>query len=152
MSTQRAAKRPIDKSMVNRAETAIGTTFTNLAIFTATVAQTLIRTLGTYAISKGGATGAINGAIIIILVRDGQTASTPTLASGTALYEPEQDVLWYKTFRLPAGADAVWILDGFFDTSGMRKMKTGDTINLLAISSVADGFDYICSPTTFYKQ
>jgi len=94
----------------------------------------------------------VTGSILLVLVRDGKTASTVSLANNGVLYAPEQDILWYTVFKLPAEADSLAWIHGFFDTKGSRKMRSGDTIQLVVVSAVTDGFDYVCTPTLFIKQ
>ena len=145
-------KRPIDKRGHVISATALGTSASNTMLFTSAVAETLIRTIVRGNVIKGGAAGVIVGAIVIVIVRDGQTVSAISLSNATSLYEPEQDVLWYEIFRLPTGANAVWSIPMMGDVKGQRKLKTGDRIMMLVLADTADSFDMALSTTIFVKQ
>jgi len=81
MSNVKTTKRPIDKVMKTRSEAGIGTSQSNGTVHTSVVAETVIRQLGYYGIVKGGSTSVVTGSILLVLVRDGKTASTVSLAN-----------------------------------------------------------------------
>ena len=152
MSKSTTPRRPIDRTNINRDKTAVGTTQSTLVVRTAGEAETLVRTMVSLGVVKGAATGAISGALLLVVNRDGQTLSTALLTSNGPLYKPEQDIIWHETFKLPAGAEAVAWLHFKEDSQAMRKLKKGDTLTLIELSSAADGFDVFGNFTTWAKQ
>jgi hypothetical protein len=81
--------------------------------------------------------GTTYGSWAIIILRDGRTANTLSLTTGSNLYEPEQDVLAYGTWALQAKGDATGVgpanLHSEGDTKTMRKLKIGDKLTFIAL-------------------
>ena len=143
---RRAPKRPIEKIMLNSSVDAVGTTQNARILHTTTVAETLSGIRASLE-TKPGADTSGRGLLLLVVVRDGRTAETILTADNSIPYEPEQEVLWIHSFygllQKPLGPIVI---------KSMRKLKNGDMLQLLALSTVADGFDYTSTWTMFFKQ
>ena len=146
----RAAKRPIDKLMINMI-VSFATTQVNQTLRTSLVAETFVGGFITGNIIKGSATSEVILGVTLIIARDGQTVSTINVGVGNALFEPEQDVLWSGLFELGDIAE-----DGLIpiqvNIKAQRKMKAGDTLRIVALASAANGGRFTASFTGFFKQ
>ena len=144
----RGPKRPVDKEIVNILKTAIGTGQVALTLRTAGMAETLSGIRGNLSGKFGANAGSVG--MVIAVVREGQTASTLDLTDGGTLYAPQQDVLfaWFG-HGSPAVTELHWQK---IDVKAMRKLKDGDTIQILLRCTAADTVDVTGSITSFYKQ
>ena len=141
-------KRPIEKTNQVVVIDTIGTSQIEKVLFTSAQAQTFIRMIGN--LSWHNATNAGNVGLAIILTRDGQQTSTLAITDGVILYEPEQDVLWGRVFKVTLSDDEERSLD--VDIKSMRKLKTGDQLSIITLASAADVLDLIGQLTMFFKQ
>ena len=148
--TAAKAARPIDKQSINFNKT-VGTTQLALAVRTAAMAETFSGAKITGGWAKSTATILGNVTIVLVLVRDGQTASTLDLGDGNCIYEPEQDILWAKAIvTLAAAGTSFNDIEGTVGT--MRKLKAGDSLQLLAVGTTPNLVSINLVFTGFYKQ
>ena len=133
----KSAKRPIDKQIINTALTLNGTqTGTNLWTTTFPGTITGIRVDLTLVQSAGTAPGAYAWAIV--LIKEGQTASTIGLTNGTTFYQPEANVLMFgRGTHSRATSDTV---PRVYEqsTKTMRKLQCGDKIDILVIGEATN--------------
>ncbi len=123
-------RRPIDKFLVNISKVGVDGTQVQTIIRTATVACTVTGLRWDLATSQQGGTGAGKGRWAIVIVRDGQSASTMAISDGSSLYDPEQDVLTYGSWTIDNNVESFhWNSD----TKTMRKMRIGDAIVFVAV-------------------
>lgn len=150
---QTVAKRPIDKSLLAVNSTA-NTSQTALALTTATFPCTVtglrwdLNYLHT--ITTGNATVFWS----IVVVHDGLSPSTMSTSNGGDMYTPEQDVL---AFGVLCGADADAgtgniQAKSIGNTKTMRKLKAGDSLQLLVLSSAANSGSFIGAIQFFCKS
>ena len=144
---RRGPKRPIDKTSEVIVSDAVGTSQVAQELLPITVAQTIIRIVGNIEIHDGAAVGNIG--LAIVMKRDGQALSTMLLTSGSRLYAPEQDVLYQYMGKTVAADTPIKLL---IDVKGMRKLKPGDSINLVLLGAGADVADVVGQLTLFSKQ
>ena len=135
------AKRPIDKQVIS----------INQSV-TAAQASTLLWTVGTPGTVVGirwSLTWVQNDdalssmSWVIVVVRDGQTASTLVLTDGSSLYQPEQDVLVFGSAAAPATSSTGGPLSRFFEgqSGGTRTLRDGDELRLVSLGGAgSDGF------------
>ncbi len=129
----RAARRPIDKSMivVNSEDF---TTQASIPIQTSTVfpgTLTGLRWSLGFVNSAGTAIGGLFWSIVV--VPQGTTASTMSTTNAATFYSPEQNVL---TFGSATSLTSVAAQNVMFEgsTKSMRKLKVGDTVVLLVVA------------------
>lgn len=131
------SKRPIDKSLINVVQST-GTAQLSTTLVTATFPCTITGLRwDADVVSSLVLSG---GRWAIVIVRDGQAASTLALSNGSALYEPEQDVLAFGTwnaFASTGGGPTVQKVQG--STKSMRKLMGGDSIQFISLGDVASG-------------
>ena len=140
------SRRPIDREITVIAKNAVGTTQVSTVFRTAIVAETLIRTVGNVNFVLGA--NASNFGFMIIISRDGLSAVSISLADGTTMYAPEENVLYAYRGRVLAG----YVIEAHFDIKGQRKLKPGDEILAIMEGASADTFDAHGVVTTFFKQ
>lgn len=134
-----SSKRPIDKGLIVVSQglsTTQGSTGLVGATFPCTV--TGIRWDLSF---LGGSAAANDGAWAIIIVRDGLAASTMSLTDGASLYQPEQDVLAFGTFRVADsdGGDGGQGMRVSGSTKSMRKLMGGDAILFITLGAAVAG-------------
>ena len=145
----RAPKRPVDKEVINVTKAAVGNTQLATVLRTAEMAETLSGIRGNMSVLFGAATGLL--VMAIVLVRNGQTASTLNLTDGGTTYAPQQDVLWAAGVEIgTSGAGAPLNLQ--IEVKSMRKMREGDAIHFLVLSNGTDRADIHGIISSFYKQ
>lgn len=137
-------KRPIDKGLVCINQSLSSTQqSTDLVQATFPCTATGIRWDGDFA---SDATSAVFGYWAIVIVRDGNAASTLSDTDGASLYEPEQDVLAYGHFHcadFDSGAGSIQShISG--NTKSMRKLMGGDKLVFIQKSSAAVGNFHGC--------
>ena len=129
-------RRPIDKRIIVVKQGGLNGTVTAKTLFTATTACTLVGVRWSfYSYGDAGTGGNVHDlAWILCIVRDGQSAGTVAVGDGNSLYEPEQDVLaWGMDTSGATGVSGGDDLNDKFSgtTKTMRKLKSGDTLQLL---------------------
>ena len=129
-----------------------GTTQDTLTVRLAAMAETFVGGFLIGNFTKGVATSRVSIAIALIVLREGQTVSALNLSEGSPLYSPEQDVLWATVFDTAKAADSDLVRDFTVQIKAQRKLKIGDTLRLINVSSAANGGNIFASFTGFYKQ
>jgi hypothetical protein len=149
-----SGRRPIDKRLPNVEKSVIGTAQVSTTLFTAGGACTItgLRWSGAARHANVGAFTKLKWAIVI--VRDGQSASTLSTSDSANLYEPEQDVLAFGSLLGPdadAGQGPI-----VFDISGtskaMRKLRDDDTIQFIMVSDTASSWALSASVQLFCME
>ena len=127
--------RPIDKRIIVVKESGIGGGVTEKTLFTASGACTLVGVRWQfYSYGDAGTGGnAHDLAWMLVIVRDGQSVGTVSVADGQSLYEPEQDVLAWGVTTSGANSMSAQLDEDKFDglCKTMRKLKSGDQLALL---------------------
>lgn len=95
---------------------------------------TLVRMVGNLSIRAAGNAGATMVAFVI--VRQNETPLTLSVATGSSIYSNEANILWSQLIQVPVTTNEIEIIP--FDIRAMRKMKSGDQLYMLDISSVAN--------------
>lgn len=134
---RRAAKRPMEKKIVtvSHAVTSGGQVSTTLMTATYPFTLTGLRwDLSAIEDTNGGGV-----AWAIVVVREGASADTLSVADGAALYQPESNVVAAGVFEVPASTTNIVRLEG--STKAMRKMQGGDTLQFLTLGSAAPTAD-----------
>ena len=146
----RQAKRPVEKSLV----------VINATVGTAVAANTV-------SLTTSGSVGAVGNAMTysgghiqisyfpttaatvivgfaLIVLRQGTTVNSPTLTSAQTFYAPEQDVLWSHYAVLPSNtaSAATTVVVPTAKIKTMRKLKLGDAVVFVAISSALASVTY----------
>ena len=152
----RQAKRPVEKSLV----------VINATVGTAVAANTV-------SLTTSGSVGAVGNAMTysgghiqisyfpttaatvivgfaLIVLRQGTTVNSPTLTSAQTFYAPEQDVLWSHYAVLPSNtaSAATTVVVPTAKIKTMRKLKLGDAVVFVAISSALASVTYSASIVT----
>ena len=124
-------KRPVDKVFVNIVKGSLDGIQVATTLLTATFPCTVtgLRWDLSFITDSGSAPGQY--AAVIIIVRDGITASALALGDGSTLYAPEQDVMAYfsgvnQQTDIGSGAQYVG------STKTMRKLMGGDKLIFIA--------------------
>ncbi len=155
MSTRRTRtgpKRPIDKKSAIVFDATVATSITTTVIHTSLIAETMAGIRGNIMVSKGTIATSPIWNIGIVIVRDGQTISTPGVTGGASGYEPEQDVLWQKVGSWSDTTDD-FTLEFELKIKTQRLMKSGDTIVFYTIAAAVNAIKGICGVITpFLKQ
>ncbi len=148
-----APKRPINKINEVVEIDPVGTGLNQLLIHTSNVAETFVGARGNVTGWQGTIVTGPVFALLVILLRDGQAVSTPSLVNGSILYEPEQDVLWAWVGSWGGTTNTEGSFDKEIVIKTMRKMKSGDTLQFLAIGSLANAIQNLMGNVTmFFKQ
>ena len=154
MSSKRfnAPKRPIDQSIIQFYFQDLGTGQAATTLRTSGMAETLVGLRISLGIVPDTSTGLHVACIVIVQLRDGQTANTIDLTAGNAVYTPEQDVLWFKYILThPDGQEVSW-KDVDVPVNVMRKLKKNDTIRILARASTGNILHIAGVVRSWYKQ
>ena len=141
------SKRPIEKKIIT-VNKLVGVAQQQTAVFNANEAVTYAG--GHLQISWDGNPAAIGRAVwAVVLIREGQTASTISLTDNTATYLPEQDVLAMGVFQSATLTD---LLGDTVTIKTKRKLKQGDAIYFIVLGSIASVGNIFCTATSFVKQ
>lgn len=131
----RSAKRAIDKQIIN-----INHVVTNAAVsttlYTATYPCTITGIRWSLCYGQALDDNLSAGTWFIVIVRDGYSSNTPSLTSGSSLYQPETDVLSFGSFcafKDTSGSGASVLYDG--NTKTMRKIQAGDQMFLVSLGT-----------------
>ena len=133
----KTTKRPIDKQIINTAlaiaATQVGTLL-HTAAFPGTITGLMVDL--TFIQDAGTSPGAF--AWLIVLVKEGQTASTISLTNGGTLYQPEQNVMmWGRGTHNRATNDNVPRVYTQRSKT-MRKMQVGDRLDFICIGEATN--------------
>ena len=139
-------KRPIEKFNTNGILTQVGPTKQTVDLFTANMAQTLVglKINGNIYVDPNE-----YGAVVIAVVREGNSANEISFTNGQSQYEPEQDVLWSFLLGGITDQNSVNIDD---DSKAMRKLNNGDKIVLIVDGSTSDSTNCYLNVTGWLKQ
>ena len=118
-------------------------------LFEATDPVTLVRIVGNVFFAAAGTGGTVG--IAIVIVREGFTPLTISIASSAEIYDRPEDILWSQIGRNPA-ADTVMVINIPVDVKGMRKLKRGDSIQVLTIASATGAVQVVGNVTIFLKE
>lgn len=126
-------KRPIDKQLVVIKKDGLAGSQVSTVLSTATFPCTITGLRwGLDATQDAGASGTAELHWAIVVVRDGNSASTLTTSDAGSLYQPEQDVLAFGTSVCHNSFDyQIQRWEG--STKTMRKMMGGDQLVFVAI-------------------
>ncbi len=131
--------RPIDKELkvVNQTAT---TTVTATTLKTTTFPGTGVGLRWSVGTQNSNTASDVVLGWAIVVIPDGEAANTPALSDGADFYTPEQNVLAFGMLRLKdydAGGGGP-IGENFEGTTKtMRKLKSGDVLAFITLSSVA---------------
>ncbi len=134
----RTSARPIDKDLivVNQAVT---TTQVVTTLKTTTFPCTIVGIRWDLSVLSIIGTGNSVTAWAIVVVRDGDAAQTLALSNGASFYEPEESCLAFGLTHVVdndiGGGPNSFHFSG--STKTMRKLKGGDLVQLISLSSVA---------------
>ncbi len=134
----RATARPIDKQLIF-IEHAIIASQIDTKLLDITFPATIVGLR--WASSYGHTSTASPAQIVwaIVVVRDGETASTMGLVDGASFYTPEQNCLAFGIFRAGdrdlVNSDISHNWDG--STKTMRKMAVGDELHIITLGEIA---------------
>ncbi len=131
--------RPIDKELkavVQTSTTSVGTT----TLKTTTFPGTVVGLRWNLSVRSIIATGDSSVYWAIIVVPDGQSANTPSTSNAGDFYTPEQDVLAFgiATVRDNDVGSGPSIIHTEGTTKTMRKLKQGDLLQFITLSTVAN--------------
>ncbi len=137
----RAARRPIAKSLIIVEDNAVAGAQASTALFVTTFPATMVglrwslsatQSLGTTAVTQ------IQWAIVVS--RDGNTPNTMSTGDGNGLYSPEADVLAFgcACMKTHTAASTPQVVTWNSDTKTMRKLKTGDRLDIIYISEATN--------------
>ena len=146
-------KRPIEKRSILFNPGNLGTTQSVTVLHTATLAETFSGARGNLTVSKGTITSQPRWLLAIVLVRDGQSISTLSTTVGSAPYEPEQDILWLVGGSWSDASTVEQWISFEIKIKAMRKLKEGDTLQIVGVGSAANSAKGVTGPLTmFFKQ
>ena len=137
-------KRPVDKILVNVFKTGVNATQVSTTLLTATFPCTVVglRWDLSFLVDVGTSPGQY--AVVIVILREGITASALALGDGATLYAPEQDVMAYFSGvnqQVDIGSGKYY--NG--STKIMRKLMGGDKLVFLIKGQAT--FTTICTGT-----
>lgn len=134
----RRTKRPIDKQLISVSKTTT-TSQSGSTLYTTTFPGTVVGLRWDLA-CVSLTTSPFYLLWAIVVVHDGNTATTMSGSDGTDFYTPEQDVLAFGIMRGSNTDGAGPITDKDMGmTKTMRKLKQGDVLQLINLNSVANG-------------
>ncbi len=130
--------RPIDKELKAVLQTAT-TTVVATTLKTTTFPGTVVGLRWSLGIASVIATSDSNVFWAIVVIPDGEAANTPAISDGADFYTPEQNVLAFgqgfvADTDVGSGPRSI-TFDG--TTKTMRKLKQGDILALISLSTVA---------------
>ena len=121
-------KRPIDKNLIFVRKAAVDATQVAEVLLTATFPCTITGLRWGMSVLQAAGTSQCEGSWAIVVEREGNVVDTLAITDSTSFYDPEQNVL----------AFGVWLIENNSETKQfegstktMRKMQTGDTLQLL---------------------
>ncbi len=131
-------QRPIDKELKAVLQTAT-TTVVSTTLKTTTFPGTVVGLRWSLGIASVIATSDSNVFWAIVVIPDGEAANTPAISDGADFYTPEQNVLAFgqgfvADTDVGSGPRSI-TFDG--TTKTMRKLKQGDILALISLSTVA---------------
>ena len=145
---QAGPKRPIDKEIMLVGSSSLGTTQDNTTLRTSTVAETY--TGGHIQISAVKVSGGGFVAFVLAMIPENLTIPTISTTDGSALFVPEEFVLWSGVAYITSTSAETIILKDKIKT--MRKMKNGDRLVLCQRGSAATVTTTMSVVTSFFKQ
>ena len=133
------AKRPIDKALISVSQ-AVSTAQDSTVLYQIGTPGTMTGLRWSLSYRSDTTTADTLMSWAIVVVHDGQTVSTLVLTDGTALYEPEQDVVAFGSALCVDADTSAGPRVRFFEGSskGMRKLRVGDEVRLISISAQAN--------------
>ena len=142
-----STRRPIAKFIKHKRQLNVPATQDSFDIRLAAMSETFVG--GNISISW--ASGAVGTVLILalILLREGDTTNSLLLSNGD-LYQPEENVLWSRSFVSNSTTQNDSNISDKIKT--MRKLKQGDKIILKQAGSSADNGDMDVIVTGFVKQ
>lgn len=130
--------RPIDKSLITVSQTAT-TSVTATTLKTTTFPCTIVGLRWDLSFLSLLTTGNSIVLWFIVVVKDGNSANTPSFTNGADAYTPEQNVLAFGTSRVRDSdvGSGPSIIHNIGSTKTMRKLKAGDLLQFITLSDVA---------------
>ncbi len=150
----RAARRPISKSLIIIKQAGIAAAQVSTELFVTTFPATMVGLRWSLsAFESAGGTGATQLQWAIVISRDGNTANTMSTGDGNTFYNPEADVLAFGCANSLKHTDAGYTSNHVWngETKTMRKLKTGDRLDLIAISEAVQVWDMFGCVQFFVK-
>jgi len=134
------AKRPIDK-LLKAVEQTVTTSQVSTDLITATFPCTIVGIRWAFSHTINSTTANSSNYWAIVIVRDGQVASTLAISNAGPFYEPEQDVLAFghMTVRDADTSQGPGIAHETGSTKTMRKLKGGDKLEVISIGNAVTG-------------
>jgi len=130
-------KRPVDKLLVCISLPTLVASQQAVTLVTATFPCTIVGLRWDLKFITGAGTGPGSFAAAIVIVRDGNSASTLSIGNAATLYQPEQDVLFFAR-----GLNALLASGDHSHYNGttktMRKMMGGDKLQLIAFGEATN--------------
>lgn len=129
------AKRPIDKLLVVVNKTDVVAAQQETDIITATFPCTAVGLRWDLSWFQTGGTGEATTFWAVVIVRDGNAASTMSTSDAGVLYAPEQDVLTFGTVGFDNHTNSLHISG---DTKTMRKLMGGDKLKFITFGTATN--------------
>ncbi len=130
-------KRPIDKLLKVTAVT-VTSTVTSTTLQTTTFPCTVVGLR--WSLSASSAVASIQDVWwAIVVIPDGESANTPAISNAADFYTPEQNVLAFGHGQMVDNTLQSMALQWDGATKTMRKLKGGDVLAIVHISSDANG-------------
>jgi len=143
-------KRPIDKILVNVSQSTDATQVST-TLLTATFPCTVVGLRWDLTVLTDAGTGRGVYSWVIVIVRDGVTASQMSHTDGATIYAPEQDVMAFgKGVNQITGLTDGHQYNG--STKTMRKLMGGDKLQFLAKGEATDTQSFVGGIQFFCKS
>lgn len=128
-------KRPIDKLLINISKDGLANSQTQTILTTATFPCTVVGLRWDIVMAQDAGTGNAFVKWAIVVVRDGNAASTLATSDGSDTYTPEQDVMTYGQVAIDNNTEAY---RNSGTTKTMRKLMGGDLLIFIALGSATN--------------
>lgn len=136
----RAARRPIAKSLIMIVKEGIAAAQVSTQLFVTTFPATMVGLRWSLSCIQSVGTAGTQMQWAIVISRDGDTPNTMSTGDGNDMYSPESNVLAFGccVAKQWDGTSASAPVNFNADTKTMRKLKTGDRLDILFISEAAN--------------
>ncbi len=150
----RAARRPIDKEIKVVLQTATSAAQTSTTLKTTTFPCTVVGIRWNVSILQQVTTADSRVVWAIVVIPDGQSASTMAISNAADFYQPEQNVITWGIATLRdsdvGSGPSIIRVEGF--TKTMRKLAGGDVLAFIGLSSVVDSSQIFAVVQFFCKS
>ncbi len=150
----RAARRPISKTLIVVKDDAVDGTQAKTLLFTTTFPATMVGLRWSLSALQGlGTTAVTQLQWAIVISRDGNVANTMSTGDSNSLYSPEADVLAFgcANMKTHTAASTVMPITWNGDTKTMRKLKTGDVLEIIYVAEATNTWAFFGCVQFFVK-